>query len=225
MRGGFIEVPSTFATELGYAASRPGKFARNLFAFVTNRPRAGLEPEDRGSQRITATAMYVLGDFIRRNYPPGITVVYDQAGQAPWYAGLDKTFIDPFGLTERDTGFAAFNHALAARPNPYFELYRDISSKLLGAKAESSRTWDFKEAADHIFRIRPHLIVLGVFSWPLLQPDGSKVTNDADLSGVIGGDSRLAENYVKHVFEFNRIYERRDLSDLARWTHSGLEPR
>jgi hypothetical protein len=222
MRGGFTLVPSTFASDAKELWSTPRRVAWNFWAFATNRPRGGLTNEDLSTQKITSTSVYVLGDFIRRSYPRGITVVYDQAGQTPWYAGLDKTFIDPYGLTDRVAGFATFNYLLDRNPSRGFAIYRDVSLKLL--KREPARTWDFRRAADHVFAMRPHVIILGIFSVPTPDKDGRVIIDQSNLSGVIGGDPRLDADYVLHTWRFNRIYERRDIVKPGRWTKGAVGP-
>ncbi len=43
----------------------------------------------------------LFGDWIRKNLPANTTIVYDQMGQTPYYAGLDYTFLDSWGLTDK----------------------------------------------------------------------------------------------------------------------------
>jgi hypothetical protein len=217
VRGGFSVVPNTFATALQELYAYPGRVTKNFIAFVRGRPRGDLTVDDLHSQRITTTWGYLLGDFIRKRYPPGITVVFDQAGQTPWYAGLDKRFIDPLGLGDRAAGFAMFNHALASNPKAGGSFYRTVSSRLLGVWHEPSRTWDFPQAADHIFASRPHLIVLGMFAQPKVGPDGKLIVDDSNLPGVIAGHPRLKTDYVLRNKWWLTLYERRDMSARIQW--------
>src|SRR5690606_22449881 len=65
-----------------------------------------------------------VGRFIQQNYPMGIAVIFDQMGQAPWYAGLDKKFIDNTGLTDKQIGYFAFQEK--ARKSTLFGAYERV---------------------------------------------------------------------------------------------------
>jgi len=45
------------------------------------------------TDRIGDNRHAAVGRFLRLNYPEGITILYDQMGQTPWYAGPDKRFV------------------------------------------------------------------------------------------------------------------------------------
>lgn len=55
-----------------------------------------------------------VGDFVQLNYSPTAKIIYDQAGQAPWYAGNAVTFIDNLGLCDRAIGLWYFQSRIAS---------------------------------------------------------------------------------------------------------------
>lgn len=65
-------------------------------------------PDGLGVFTIRYNQIASVGDFIRLNYRPDVVVVYDQIGQAPWYAGRHTTFIDNLGLGDRAIGLSRF---------------------------------------------------------------------------------------------------------------------
>jgi len=100
-----------------------------------------------------------VGKFIKLNYPEGISVVYDQMGQTPWYAGLDKTFIDSAGLTDRTLGFYKFgkryNKSLLLR------LYNGFTTNFFKLLYPSeNRNITTQEALDYVFNKNPELIMI-----------------------------------------------------------------
>lgn len=62
---------------------------------------------------VNANYQAFVGEFLRRNYPDGTTVVYDQMGQTPYYAGAGFAFIDTAGLAERTIGLHLYKSSSA----------------------------------------------------------------------------------------------------------------
>lgn len=217
VRGGFAVVENPARTGLKDFVSDPRRVAENLRTMVTNRPRRGLTIPDLHSQRLESTWMYLFGDFIRRSYPKGITVVFDQAGQTPWYAGLDKPFIDPYGLANRGAGYAMFNDWLGANSDPMLEVYRHVSLELLGPWHEAARTWNFRQAADYVFGLRPHLIIISMFSQPHTKRPETRFRDDSELAGVLATDPRLKNEYVDRPKWYMHWYHRKDIAAAVQW--------
>ena len=78
-----------------------GRLIRNPDHFEDN-------PQGLGIFTIRYNLISSVGDFVRENYADDVTVVYDQVGQAPWYAGKKTVFIDNLGLCDRAIGLLRF---------------------------------------------------------------------------------------------------------------------
>jgi hypothetical protein len=145
----------------------------------------------------------LVGKFIRLNYPEGITIVYDQMGQTPWYAGADKTFIDSWGLTDRPTGYYYFSRRAEYRRGV------GLSERVLLRLTrwlfpEEQRIYSTPEILDYLFDADPHLILTNQF---LVRRNRFK------LPSLLERHPRMAERYVRR-FELDDlvvIYERRDM--------------
>lgn len=175
--------------------------------------------------RIRANWQWRTGRFFAQRYPPGITVVYDQMGQAPWYAGKDKFFIDSLGLTYRPTGLPLFNHGLQ-RPGAEtaHRFIRAAGDAAINAMwDEPHRKWTLGDAVDHVFDLKPDVIVLNQLLTTLPSGTGRK-PNLRTVSGLIALDPRLLERYSQvpsllvtrdigtpHAMVL-RVFERHDLA-------------
>jgi hypothetical protein len=100
-----------------------------------------------------------IGKFIKLNYPENISIVYDQMGQTPWYAGLDKSFTDSWGLTDRFLGFYSFGQRFGE--SLLLRLYNSFAVKFFRFiyPAEKRRITE-EEALDYIFNKNPDLILV-----------------------------------------------------------------
>jgi len=147
-----------------------------------------------------------VGRFIQQNYPQGITVIFDQMGQAPWYAGLDKRFIDNTGLTDKQIGYFAFQQK--ARLSKLFGFYQEVLRLLKQSFwPQESYYTDKEEIVERLFSENAHLVLVRE-RYIENQPNS--------ILGVMVRDTRFAENY-REVFRINRrdrIFERRDLPVL-----------
>ena len=79
-------------------------YYRYLFSGELNKDTVSRKLDINGGWTLYDNYHKVTGEFIRYNYPEGITIVYDQMGQTPWYAGLNYRFIDSQGLLDRKLG-------------------------------------------------------------------------------------------------------------------------
>jgi hypothetical protein len=208
-----------FTAKLILALWAPGQVAANLADLVAGRPRKIVRRGRYISDSITENWQFLVGEFIRETYPTGITIAYDQMGQTPWYAGLDKTFIDTWGLTYRATGFAVFNQQLGAERSWVHRAYLSASERLAGARGqEPSRRMNPKEAADHVLALRPHLIILNTMMTHETAPDGTSRAVSRNVPGLIAQDPRLTVDYVERKkWMFLRFFERKDLSPSIYW--------
>ncbi len=82
------------------------------------------QPDGLGVFDIRYNYIASVGDFVRLNYRDDAVVIYDQIGQAPWYAGKNTFFIDNLGLGWRDAGLARFHES--AKQSPVYGIYEAV---------------------------------------------------------------------------------------------------
>lgn len=144
-----------------------------------------------------------VGRFIQQNYPAGITVIFDQMGQAPWYAGLDKRFVDNTGLTDKQIGYYAFQEK--AKLSRIFGVYQKILSSLKRSFwPEEVYETNKNEIVERLFFEDADLVLVRE-RYIENQPNS--------ILGWMLRDARFADNY-REAFRINkrdRIFERRDL--------------
>jgi len=144
-----------------------------------------------------------VGRFIEENYPEGITVIFDQMGQAPWYAGSDKTFIDNTGLTDKAVGYYGFH--FKAQQSQIFGLYEKI---LIGLKKvlfpDEQHLLTKAQLIERFYELDPELVLIR-------ERYLEKYPNT--LIGTMFHDPRFAERYKKTIRINKRdvIYQRRDV--------------
>lgn len=183
----------------GDFARQPVEYGRNIVAHLT-KPDAAQSGKEILRDPIAGTYQWTVGEFIAKNYPEEIVVVYDQMGQTPYRAGQDKTFIDSFGLTDRTTGYSEF----LTRESQGFlsRMYRPIFLRFVG------RTADFynrDRVLDRVFSAKPDLILIN-----------RVLTNlkPKSLTAALGSDPRLQRDYL-NTFQLDTVvsvYERKGLS-------------
>ncbi|MFQ5417351.1 MAG: hypothetical protein ACE5FL_09935, partial [Myxococcota bacterium] len=81
-----LQDPVAYADRVRQILTNPDEF----FADLPARPVPQIENSQLLRDPINTNYQATSGRFIRMNYPTGITIVYDQMGQTPWYAGGDK---------------------------------------------------------------------------------------------------------------------------------------
>ncbi len=152
----------------------------------------------------------ISGEFIALNYPEGIRVVYDQMGQTPWYAGLDKHFIDSMGLVDKPIGYYEFGKKL--KRSDFLSLFDTLSTpviRLFGGE-ERSR-WTQQAALNYLFEQKPEVIMLHSFV-VLALPES--------IPGLLYTDERLKKYYTKkYTVNLTAVYERKDIS----WDRGGVK--
>lgn len=216
-------LPNPFRSAWVRAEEKPDRFFSNLKDLVLGRRRAVSYMENYLSDSITENWQYQVGDFINRTYPKGITVMYDQMGQTPWYGGMDKTFIDTTGLTYRPTAFLILNHALdnSGEDDAFYLFYRKVSDKLLRVFNEPYRNWRRKDAVDHLLAMNPELIIVSAIYVIRTLPDGKEELITEHVPGMLFADPRLRERYVERKKYFLRFFERKDMSARINWDPKG----
>lgn len=144
--------PSPLRQALAGLAAHPAEHAAMLAdLFRSARPPltpyreqlaiASLPPKilvSRPIRRITTDAIganyqSLVGDFLAGRYPDGTTVVYDQMGQTPYYAGPRFAFVDTAGLADRTLGLQLYRSLSARSRSALSESYLAVRDALLGA--------------------------------------------------------------------------------------------
>lgn len=115
-------------------------------------------PEALGIFNIRYNLIASVGDFVHMNYRDNAVVVYDQIGQAPWYAGKNTFFIDNLGLGYRDIGLAGF-HQAAENSVLYrsYEKFMDILVRIFWP--EERRVYSEDEIIAQLLARNPDVII------------------------------------------------------------------
>lgn len=115
-----------------------------------------------------------VGDFVRMNYAPTVRVVYDQVGQAPWYAGKDVTFIDNLGLCDRAIGLLHFQSRIAGSL-VYGQYERGIQWLLDRVAPSEYRQMEKDTVLAHMLASQPDVLIVRK---PYLQNRSDSVLAD-----------------------------------------------
>jgi len=211
--------PSVFMHAASVAMQDPLAYAGRVMQILRNPdeffsdvyPRSPLQTYNAQLLRdpINTNFQATAGKFIRMNYPEGITFVYDQMGQTPWYAGADKRVIDSYGLLSKRIGYFVFERKLGGGPRPLFRIFDALMFRL------SERLWPDElrrvradQALDYIFAEDPELIIINDYEVPMTWHIPSRLSRDP----------RLLEGY-RPAYLVNkrvRIYERNDIYSAER---------
>ncbi len=166
-------------------AADPGTFVRATAAKLRSPATAGPLEEALGHFCTLVNYESLVGDFLRRNYPAESLVIYDQMGQAPFYAGSAMRFVDSLGLTDRTVGRFYFEQL--KRSDALLRLYDAVNSHAVKLAFGEQRD-DITEtkALNYLFGLNPDLILvhgLGTFLLP------------AGIPPRLFQDPRLGEGY------------------------------
>ncbi|HQQ64039.1 MAG TPA: hypothetical protein PLF22_10765 [Pseudomonadales bacterium] len=101
--------PAPFINNAQRAVLQADEYWPELWRLVKNPDHYRESPDRVDVFSIRYSLIAAVGDFVKLNYRDDAVVVYDQIGQAPWYAGRNTFFIDNIGLGYRELGFARFH--------------------------------------------------------------------------------------------------------------------
>lgn len=141
------------------------------------------------------------GMFIKDNYLPGTTLLYDQMGRLPYNAGSEYVFRDTNGLIDRKIGRAIFT--LKNWPGSLLGTYDRVSRYMLRTVFPEERFYtDVSALMDSIFEEKPDVIMCFILMrTPVID--------------ALGRDSRIMKDYVPAYYMPTAailILERRDLA-------------
>lgn len=100
-----------FLNNLQTALSNRDGYWQTVWRLLKNPDDFKDNPKGLGVFNIRYNLIASVGDFVRLNCRDNAVVVYDQIGQAPWYAGQNTVFIDNLGLGYRAIGLSRFHQA------------------------------------------------------------------------------------------------------------------
>jgi len=160
---------------------------------------------------IDVTYQSLIGDFVRLNYPPRVVVAFDQMGKAPYRAGLDTTFIDLLGLTDRTIGYFYFS-ARATR-SPLLRLACAFSERVAGSRCANPHS--ARVVLDYVFGRQPDVILLNQYVIKRLPQT---------VPALISRDPRLSRLYEPRwlLGGLVSLYERKGLEERALRVPEGL---
>lgn len=143
----------------------------------------------------------VVGHFLRQKYPPGITIGYDQMGQAPYFAGHGYRFLDFLGLTSRPLGLYYFGSGVRKGPRG---LYKAIVDPLVRARVDEDRDVTKSDALDYVEKAAPDVVLIHTVS----------ASQGRTLTHYIAASDWLRANYVRRyrVAGLVDVYEKGDRS-------------
>lgn len=182
----------------------PGRFAHGWIEKVSA-PLAPSYLDEVGpaDAKLGVNPQALTGRFLRDNYREGATIVYDQMGQTPYYAGPEISFIDSLGLVSPRLAHYYFRSRV--REKPLLKIYGALHRGLVQYFFPGERFLASKaEALDSIFGAGPDVILFHEVVAKKL-PRG--------LTNGIARDPRLDRFYRKR-YRLNRVvlvYERRGI--------------
>jgi hypothetical protein len=147
---------------------------------------------------IDGNAQLVIGEFIKRNYFSGTTILYDQMGQTPYQAGIDYYFIDSWGLTDKHIGRYYFHER--NRNSAILHLYENFSTCLIKRFfPETTFIYTRQDLLNYVFKRSPDVIMM--FS--------ALRSFEDSLPSWLPGDSRFKERYRRrYLICGTLIYEK-----------------
>lgn len=149
---------SPFAANFSRAITNQNHYWQTVWQLIKNPDDFKENPDRIGVFNIRYNFIASVGDFVRLNYRDDAVVVYDQIGQAPWYAGEKTVFVDNLGLGCRMIGLARFHQA--AQQSWLYHGYETVMSYLVGFFwPEEKRMLTDQEIIASILAQRPDVIV------------------------------------------------------------------
>lgn len=140
------------------------------------------------------------GFFLNDIAPQGAVIAYDQMGQAAYFGGADKTYIDMLGLMDKRIGLYYFTKQ---KHNNWLNMaYLDLLAVLSNKRPQVP---DDKELAPYIYELNPDLILIHSFV-VAVDPQSTAATLDNSL--------KQNSNYLKCGMFANMVtlYKRKDVT-------------
>lgn len=150
--------PAPFLNNAQRAVLHADEYWPELWRLVKNSDHYRDNPDRVDVFSIRYSLIAAVGDFVNLNYKDDAVVVYDQIGQAPWYAGRNTFFIDNIGLGYRELGFARF-HEFAQTSWLYAGYERLLESMVRYFWSSEQRVFSDDQMIDRILEKNPDVII------------------------------------------------------------------
>jgi hypothetical protein len=150
--------PAPFINNAQRAVLQADEYWPEFWRLVKNPDQYREHPDRVDVFSIRYSLIAAVGDFVKDNYKDDAVVVYDQIGQAPWYAGRNTFFIDNIGLGYRELGYARF-HAFAENSWLYSHFERLRESMLDCFWPGEQRIFTDDQMIDRILDKNPAAII------------------------------------------------------------------
>lgn len=150
--------PAPFIANAKNAFSNDQDYWVGIFRLIRNPDAFEEKPDGLGVFNIRYNLIASVGDFVRMNYRDNAVVIYDQIGQAPWYAGRNTYFIDNLGLGYRDIGLARFHQS--AQDSLLYTSYENMMDVLVQMFwPEEKRAYSEEEILSRLLQKDPDVII------------------------------------------------------------------
>lgn len=150
--------PAPFMANVTRAVMHGKEYWGTISRLLRNPDDFNENPDKLGVFNIRYNLIASVGDFVRLNYRDDVVVVYDQIGQAPWYAGNKTFFIDNLGLGWRDIGLSRF-HRSAGQSWLYGSYESLLDSLVAMFWPQERRYYDDEEIVARILQKDPAVII------------------------------------------------------------------
>jgi multisubunit Na+/H+ antiporter MnhB subunit len=151
--------PAPFIANFSRAVLQAGSYWPEVGKLIRDPDHFDDNPQRLGIFSIRYNLISSVGDFVRSNYADDVTVVYDQVGQAPWYAGSKTIFIDNLGLCYRDIGLLRFRPF--AEASVLYSLYDTFLQGLLNIFwPDEQRYFSEEQVMQRILEKQPEVLII-----------------------------------------------------------------
>jgi len=192
--------PAPFLNNLRQAINSEQGYWSGVARLIRNPDAFEENPDGLGVFNIRYNLIASVGDFVRMNYRDDVVVVYDQIGQAPWYAGKKTFFIDNLGLGYREIGLAKFHKS--AQDSFLYSTYEDVMAFLVEwFWPEEQRVYSEQEVISRLLEKKPDVIIARK---AYVKKDRNNILT------VLLRDPEILKQYHAHYLLNNReiIFER-----------------
>ncbi len=149
---------SPFLANVQRAVLHADSYWPELSRLLRNPDDFNAQPDALGIFNIRYNLIASVGDFVRLNYRDDVVVIYDQIGQAPWYAGREAFFIDNLGLGYREIGLSHF-HEIAEASFLYGVYERTLQAMVHQFWPQERRYYSDVELVDRLLARNADVII------------------------------------------------------------------
>ena len=186
----FLNKKNPVAENLQHVSSKPRDYIKGLYELFYT-------PFNLGTFQI------LVGEFVKKNYYEGSTLVHDQMGQTPFQAGQGYAFIDSWGITDKKIAHYYFYRQKQAKGMIY--IYKKISSYILKNFSVNYISYSTPAILDYIFKQNPDVILMNKNSLihrskiAYMLFNHPKLKNDYNLKYLLAGIIFVFEKKELHA--------------------------